>query len=190
MKNVLLSRFSFFSVSKVPLKKKSVYSKKITNYIFKFKNFLDEKQKYKRFNFFFEKSAYLNRLNISNLSTLKKKGPVLQYVICFSFSTINTFLYVTDALGYLKFCGSSGLLGFKGKSKRSRFQILKLFFKKLRKFKASILKNKPTSLVLKNVGSYKSLIIRKVKEKFFIKVVKNYQIYSYNGCRKKKKQRK
>ena len=81
-------------------------------------------------------------------------------------------------------------MGFKGKSKKSRFQILKLFFVELKKLKFKFLRKNPVSLHLNNVGSYKRFIIRKLKRRFFIKIIKNYQVYAYNGCRKKKKIRK
>ena len=112
------------------------------------------------------------------------------YSICFSFSSVNTFLYVTDALGVLKYRYSAGLLNFKGKAKKSRFQILKMFFKELRKLKISLLKNKPILLSLENVGSYRHLIVRNLKKNFFIRIVNNRQTHPYNGCRKKKKSRK
>jgi len=169
-------------LNNLSLKKKSLYSKKIIESISKLKNSLSEKQKYKKLSFLTEKSA--------SISNIKKSGSVLVYTIYFNFSAVNTFLYITDALGNLKFSYSAGLVDFKGKQKRSRIQVLNRFFRELRKIKISTLKNKPIALHLSNVGFYKYLIVKNLKKDFFIRFIKSYQTYSYNGCRKKKKLRK
>ena len=184
MKSALASKSSLFSLSNVYLKKKSVHFKKVTKYISKLKVTLNKNQDLKRVNLLLEKK--LTKNNFIN----KKKGFIVLYSICFVFSSVNTFLYVTDSLGNLKFQFSAGLLDFKGKAKKSRFQVLKMFFKELRKLKISLLKNKPILLVLENVGSYRHLIVRNLKKKFFIRIVNNFQTHPYNGCRKKKKSRK
>lgn len=174
-KNILLSNFS--------LKKKSLYSKKTNNLIIKLKNLLNEKQQYKK---------NLNSLSktYQNLHSLKKVGSVVVFTIYFSFSPVNTFLYITDALGNLKFRYSAGLLEFKGKQKKSRLQVLNRFFIELKKLKITVLKNKPIALHLNNVGSYKYLIIKNIKNFFFVRFIKSYQKYPFNGCRKKKQLRK
>ena len=175
MKNALVKKSSTSLLNNIYLKKKSACLKKVTKYISKLKTTLNEKQDYKK---------------LSVLTGQKKKGVVVLYSVCFSFSSVNTFLYVTDALGNLKYKYSAGLLSFKGKAKKSRFQVLKMFFKELRKLKVSLLKNKPIALHLENVGSYKHLIVRRLQKKFFIRVISSRQTYPYNGCRKKKKSRK
>nr|YP_009317749.1 ribosomal protein S11 [Navicula ramosissima]AOY40395.1 ribosomal protein S11 [Navicula ramosissima] len=175
MKSVLVSKPSLFSLNNIRLKKKSVQLKKIIKYILKLKTTLNEKKEFKRLSFL----NYNNSLK-DNFAR-KKKGLVVLYTICFSFSSVNTFLYVTDSRGNLKFRYSAGLLDFKGKAKRSRFQILKMFFKKLRILKLNLLKDKPISVVLKNVGSYRHRIVRELKKKFFIRIVNNFQSHSYNG---------
>ena len=179
MKSSLISKSSLFSLNNARLKKKKTHLKKITKYISKLKIASNEKQNLKS----------LNLLDSNNL-VKKKKGYLILYSICFSFSSVNAFLYVTDSSGNLKFRSSGGLLDFKGKAKKSRFQVLKMFFKELRKLKISLLKNKPILLVLKDVGSYRHLIVRNLKKKFFIRIVNNVQTHTYNGCRKKKKSRK
>ena len=166
-------------LSNLSLEKKNIYSKKIMDSISKLKNSLSEKQKHKKLSFLPEKHT-----------DTKKSGSVLVYTIYFSFSTVNTFLYITDALGNLKFRYSAGLVDFKGKQKKSRIQVLNRFFRELRKLKISTLKNKPIALHLSNVGFYKYLIVKNLKKDFYIRFIKSYQTYSYNGCRKKKKLRK
>lgn len=173
--NILLSNFS--------LKKKSLYSKKTNNLIVKLKNLLYEKQNHKKFNFLIKTSS-------KSFYNSKKLGSVVIFTINFSFSLVNTFLYITDASGNLKFRYSAGLVEFKGKQKKNRFQVLNCFFRELKKLKITVLKNKPIALHLKNVGSYKYLIIKNIKKKFFVRFVKSYQTYPFNGCRKKKQLRK
>ena len=184
MKSVLASKSSLFSLYHIRLKEKNIHLKKVTKYISKLKISLNKNQDLKRLNFLLEEKLTANNF------LRKKKGFIVLYSICFLFSPVNTFLYVTDSLGNLKFRYSAGLLEFKGKSKKSRFQVLKMFFKELRKLKMNLLKNKPISVVLKNVGSYRHRIVRELKKNFFIRIVNNFQTHSYNGCRKKKKSRK
>ena len=169
-------------LNNLSLKKKSIYSKKVVDFISKLKNSLSEKQKYKKLNLLAEKSL--------NENHFKKSGSIVVYTIYFKFSAVNTFLYLTDALGNLKLKYSAGSVSFKGKQKKSRIQVLNSFFRELRKTKISTLKNKPIALHLNNVGFYKYLIVKNLKKDFFIRFVKSYQTYSYNGCRKRKKLRK
>lgn len=173
-KSVFLSNFS--------LKKKSLYSEKTVNSILKLKNLLKEKQDYKKFNLLLTPNKSSN--------DLKKMGPVVVYTIYFSFSPVNTFLYIIDASGNLKFRYSAGLVELKGKEKKVRLQVLNRFFKELQKLKINTLKNNPIALHLKNVGSYKRFIIKNLRKFFFIRFIKSYQTYPFNGCRKKKQLRK
>lgn len=168
--------------SNLSLKKKYLYYKKINKSIFKLKDVLVKKQEYKK---------KLNLL-LSNkiLNSEQIKGLVVVYIISFSFSATNTFLYVTDSLGKLKFKYSAGLFDFKGKQKKRRIQVLRRFFRELKKLKISILQNKPVALHLNNVGFYKYFILKNLKKNIFIRLIKSYGAYSFNGCRKKKKLRK
>lgn len=164
------------------LKKKCLYIRKINKYIFKLKNIFNKKQK--------NKTLLLlnNKQSLKNKKLLK--GLLVTYIIHFSFSTTNTFLHVTDTSGNLKCHYSAGLLEFKGKQKKTRIVVLNSFFNVLRQLKMSFLKNKPIALHLNNVGFYKYYIVKKLKKYFFIRIIKSYELYSYNGCRKKKNVRK
>lgn len=184
MKNALATKSSLFLLNNIHLRKKSVYFKKVTKYISELKKTLNEKQNYKQL------SLLVDKKSSNRISVQKKKGFLVLYSVTFSFSSVNTFLYVTDASGKLKSCYSAGLLDFKGKSKKSRFRVLKTFFKELRKLKVSLIKNKPIALNLENVSFYRHLIVKHLKKKFFIRLVNNRQTHPYNGCRKKKKSRK
>ena len=193
MKNVSMNNeFELFLTSKSRLKKKSNYFRKVVSYVFELENLLGQRSDYNKLDYFLKEKVRKGLDRKKRLPFLfDQKGVIVLYSVLFFFSAVNTFLCVTDAFGSLKFSSSAGLLNFKGKSKKSRFQILKLFFKELRKLKLSFLnKNYSISLHLNNVGFFRRFIIRSLKKKFSIKIIKNYQVYSYNGCRKKKKFRK
>ena len=118
-----------------------------------------------------------------------KHDHLIMYIIDISFSKSNTFLHVLDFAGNLKFFCSAGSFNYSGKSKKSRLNVLKEFYRILL-LKLKFLKGKPMALHLKNVGSYKFRIIKKLKKKFFIKIIRNFNLYPHNGCRKKKVRRK
>ena len=173
-KNLFLNNLS--------LKKKYFYSHIMNSYISKLQKSLNEKQKVNSLNSILtgKNSKYKKHLNDFSVS----------YIIYFSFSTTNTFMYITDSLGNLKHSYSAGSVEFKGKQKKVRILVLTRFLKELRKLKMSTLKNKPIALHLHNVGFYRYFIIKNIKKYFFIRLIQNYTTYSYNGCRKKKKLRK
>jgi ribosomal protein S11 len=164
-------------------------------------------ENYKLNNFFFNiklKKQYISKLknkilklnNIKNkenkvitIKSLKSKEIYLiKYVIDITFSKTNTLLHVTDCFGNLKFYVSAGKLQYFGKNKKSR-NVLQDFYKILVS-KLDYLNNQPIALHLKNVNSSKVWIIKKLKKKLFIKSVKIFNSYPYNGCRKKKLRRK
>lgn len=109
----------------------------------------------------------------------------IMYIIDLMVSKSNTFLHVMDASGKLKFFCSAGQLQFKGKNKKFRSNVFKSIYKIL-VTKLLFLKNKPIALHLKNVGFNRFFIIKKLKQKFFIKTVKIFNFFPFNGCRKKK----
>jgi ribosomal protein S11 len=118
-----------------------------------------------------------------------KNDHLVMYIIDISFSETNTLLHVTDFAGNLEFFCSAGSLNYKGKQKKQRFAIFKDLFRILVS-KLTFLKGKPIALHLKNVRSNKFWIMRKLKKRFFIRIVRNYNLYPFNGCRKKKMRRK
>lgn len=124
-----------------------------------------------------------------NYTHVLKSSCFISYTIDISFSKVNILLHVMDFSGKLKFSSSAGSLSHKGKSKKVRILILKSMINLLLK-NCSFLQSKPIALHLKNVKFLKRWIVRKFKKKFFIQIVKNFNIYSYNGCRKKKIRRK
>lgn len=182
MKVNLEKETPIFLFNKSGLQKKSLYSKKLTKYILQLKSSLTKKQ-----NFVKDESLFVKE---EEHKCSKKSGLIVVYALHFIFSASNTFMYVTDAKGSLKYRSSAGLVGFKGKQKRSRFQVLISFLKELKKLKLNRLRNYPIALLLTNIGFHKRFLIRRLKKYFFIRFVSSCSLYSYNGCRKKKKARK
>ena len=128
-------------------------------------------------------------LYFGNSKKFYKEDFLITYIIDITFSKTNTFIHVMDFSGKLKFFSSAGALQHKGKSKRSRAVVLKDMYKTLI-LKLKFLKNQPVALHLKNVGFAKFWIVKLLKKKFYIKVVRSFNTYPYNGCRNKKTRRK
>ena len=63
----------------------------------------------------FLQEKLFERLAQKSFFTSNIRGVIVLYSLFFSFSPINTFLCVIDALGNLKFSSSAGSLDFKGK---------------------------------------------------------------------------
>ena len=129
---------------------------------------------------------------LSNNRLLKhKKDFLVSYVVYFCFSVSNTILHISDATGNLKMSYSAGLIDLQGKQKVVRRLALARFFNILSLAKSKFLKKTPVALHFKNVnGSNKFLIVKKLKQKLFIKIIKSFDLDAYNGCRKKKERRK
>ena len=161
------------------------------------KEFSSKKQYLKKVNdhvrtlFHFKQKGYrlLNKYLCSKQKNETINEHVVMYIIDITFSRSNTFLHVMDSKGQLKFFASAGHFKYKGKNKKFRFNVLKSIYKILLT-KLKYLKNKPVALHLKNVGFNKFQIIKKLKAKFFIKTVKVFNLFPFNGCRNKKVRRK
>ena len=127
----------------------------------------------------------------SNNFSIKKVSEV-SYIVDFSFSKTNTTLHVMDCSGKTKFFYSAGLFDFKGNKKTFQsYVILKKFYKIL---VSDLLFLKSSKIAIhfknKNINYKISWFLKKLREKFFIAVVKFFTLYPYNGCRREKKKRK
>lgn len=114
---------------------------------------------------------------------------LVTYIINISFTQTNTTSQIMDSSGKLLFFYSAGIFKYSGKSKKARFYVFRDLYNAIVS-KLKFLKSKPTALHLTNVGSNRFWIIKKLRKKFFIKVVRFYNSYPYNGCRKRKMRRK
>lgn len=122
--------------------------------------------------------------NIDNYTDL-----TIVYIIDVSFSKANTMIHISDTKGNLKLFYSAGTVGLVGKQKRNRrIAIIKLISLLMKK--ATFVGKKPVALHLNNVNFYQNLIVNKLKQTIFIKVIKSFNQVPYNGCRKKKVRRK
>lgn len=146
-----------------------------------------------------DKICLLNELRNSNHKKIgsdfsKKSSKVLNntfvmYIVDISFSKKNTLLHISDCSGNIKFFYSAGSFQQKGKAKTSRSIILRKFYRLLVS-KLKFLKRVPIAIHFKNADSNMFWFLKKLKNKLFITVVKHFNLYPYNGCRKKKIRRK
>lgn len=114
----------------------------------------------------------------------------LFYIINVTFTKVKIMIHVSDIVGCLKWSCSSGVAKVKGKRRRKqkRSVLFKLVFLLLKN--AKFLQKTPVALHLNNVSSFRNLIVKKLKKKYFVKTIKIFNKISYNGCRKKKIPRK
>jgi len=136
-----------------------------------------------------ESYKHTNSFIGSKDKSLLYEDSFVMYVINITFSRTNTLLNVMDFSGKQKFFGSAGLVKYTGKSKRARFSVFRDLYRSML-VKLKSLGSKPIALHLKNVGSHKFWLVEKLKKKFYLKVIKDFNSYPYNGCRKKKAKHK
>ena len=131
------------------------------------------------------KNIHTNKIKRNNLDSTF----LVVYIVSISFLKANTMVHVSDTKGNVKLFYTAGSVNLTGKQKRRRvisvLRLLKLIYKN-----ASFLYGKPIALHLNNVARQKFLIVRKLKQKFFIKVIREFNQIPYNGCRKPKIRRK
>lgn len=125
----------------------------------------------------------------NNIAEIVNEDFLVSYTITISFLKSNTIVCVSDIKGKVKLFYSSGSVDLVGKQKKNRVKSVSRLISLLIK-KALFIKNYPVAVHLYNVSFHKSLIINKLKTKFFIKVIKSFNKTPYNGCRKKKIRRK
>lgn len=124
---------------------------------------------------------------IKNLTNLLDH--TIWYIIDISFSRSNTFLHIMNSDGGLEYYSSAGPLKYSGKRKTSRLNVFKSMYRIL--IKRGYLEKKPVALHLKNIGgTLKRKIVKKLEKIFFIKTVKMFNLFPFNGCRNKKIRRK
>lgn len=171
----------------------------------KFNSIDKNKLKIIRYNLFYKNLKYFNKFliyaklnkSIKNLwftyflfllknKNFNIKNNLIMYIIVINNLKTNTLINVNDINGKNYFSISSGILGYKGKQKTKQPLIL-ISLLKLVVNKMSFLQNKYIVLHFKNVKPYlKLFLINQLKLKFFIKMIRNYTLNSFNGCRPKK----
>ena len=135
----------------------------------------------------------LKKNNYKNLnSKIKKKNNqnlIVAYIISISFRKANTTIHVLDTNGNVKLFYSAGSTNLSGKQKtKRRISVSKLITLLIKK--ATFLKHNPIALHLNNVNFYRNLIVNKLQQTLYIRVIKSFNQSPYNGCRRKKIRRK
>lgn len=138
----------------------------------------------------------LKEINHKRIGSNFSKRPIklsnttfVTYILEISFSKKNTLFHISDCSGNIKFFYSAGSFQQKGKGKISRSTVLRKFYKVLIS-KLKFLRRVPVAVHFKNVDSNMFWFLKRLKKKLFITVVKHFNQYPYNGCRKKKIRRK
>jgi ribosomal protein S11 len=135
------------------------------------------------------KKLSLNRTTGGLQKRFEKEDFMIVYVITVVFLKANTHIHLSNIKGNVKLSYNSGSVNLLGKQKKNRVKAISRLISLLIK-KTSFLKNCPVSVHLYNVNSHKTLILNKLKNNFFIRLVKIFNQTPYNGCRKKKMRRK
>ena len=128
-------------------------------------------------------------LRFSNTAAKPFNTVFVTYIIEISFSKKNTLFHISDCSGNIKFFYSAGSFQQKGKGKTARSIVLRKFYRLLIS-KLKFVKKVPIAVHFKNADSNMFWFLKKLKKKFFIVLVKHFNQYPYNGCRKKKIRRK
>ncbi len=124
----------------------------------------------------------------SKLSHLSTPSFVM-YIIEISFSKKNTLFNIMDYSGSIQFFYSAGSFQQSGKGKVARSMVLRKFYRLL-VTKLKFVKKVPIAVHFRNTNSNMFWFLKKLKKKFFITLVKHFNQYPFNGCRKKKIRRK
>jgi ribosomal protein S11 len=114
---------------------------------------------------------------------------LISYAININLSLTNTFINVNTIKGSPKCFFSAGMFNFQKKQKiKQPKAIITILKALLLKFK--VYKIKPVALHFNNLFfKQQSYILKRLKQKVFIKLIMSYNHYPHNGCRLKKKKR-
>ena len=112
----------------------------------------------------------------------------IAYFFIFKISYSNCMVHLVDCQGNIIYHINSGLLGFQGKQKSSRYAILAIL-QELTKYEQK-LKLFDISLIFSGlIKKHSATIINNMKTKFKIKLIKCCNMHPHNGCRPKKTRR-
>lgn len=135
------------------------------------------------------KKFSFNRIPNNFKKPLEKEKFLIVYIITVTFLKANTNINVSDIKGNVQLSLTSGSVNLIGKQKKNRLKSVSRLVPLLLK-KAPFLRNYPIAVHLYNVNYNKFLVLKQLKENFFISLVKSFNLSPYNGCRKKKIRRK
>jgi len=118
-----------------------------------------------------------------------KEDLIIYYIVSINFSRSNTSIEFSDTKGNCIFFFNSGNVNLEGRQKRQRKTAINRLIKLLTT-KLNNIGNIPVAIHLRNVRTYKLLIVEKLQHHFFVRVIKSFEQVPYNGCRKRKIRRK
>lgn len=108
----------------------------------------------------------------------------IKFVVSITIKKSNMFVYIIDCLNTKNiFFSTKSLL--KHKMKNLKFNNLENFYKILIS-KCKFLKNKPIAIHFNCLELNYKWFLQKLAKKMFIIIIKFFNKYAYNGCRKKK----
>lgn len=116
----------------------------------------------------------------------QERRSFIDYVMDINLSPTNTLITITNSDGDPKKVFSAGSVGLVKQQKRKQPTALIRIFKVLL-LKSPFLKGKPVAVHLRNTKNFhKSLILKMLKSRLFIKSVQTFNLLPHNGCRPKK----
>ena len=97
-------------------------------------------------------------------------------------------VHIIDCQGKIIYHINSGLLGFQGKQKSSRYAILAIL-QELTKYEQKLKPFNISLIFLGLIKKHSATIMNNMKTKFKIKLIKCCNMHPHNGCRPKKTRR-
>ena len=130
--------------------------------------------------------SVFNKFSSKPITTKKFRQNLIAYIVTINLTNTNTIISVTDIKGNVKMFYSSGQVNLKGKQKTKQPAALINILKHLIA-KAKFIKQEPVALHFRNTKShYESFIVKMLKNRFFLKTIRSYNLQPHNGCRPKK----
>jgi len=165
----------------------------------KYKNLIIQEQYKKKFNkklltpntaYYLQKNTVIKVNYNKNLmySYPTKLQTLITYIVSIHITKKNIRFNVKTPKGLILINVSSGSLGFKGSQKNKKISLLSML--KLINYNYNFLNNQPVLLQLKGFKYYNKLIIKKLKNKFEIKLLYIKKSNPHNGCRPRKIKRR
>lgn len=131
-------------------------------------------------------TAHQKLIRNSFICSKLEKRSFVEYVVDINLSPTNTLINITDAGGNPKRVFSAGSVGLTKQQKKQQPNAIIRIFKMLL-LKSTFLKDKPVAIHLRNVKTFhKTLILKILKSRLFIKSVQTFNLLPHNGCRPKK----
>jgi len=129
---------------------------------------------------------FCHKFSSKPITTERFRQNLVAYIITINLTNTNTIISVTDIKGNVKIFYSSGQVNLKGKQKIKQPAALINILKQLIA-KAKFIKQEPVALHFRNTKPhYESFIVKMLKNRFFLKTIRSYNLQPHNGCRPKK----